>query len=519
MQLESITANIRSRTPWEAVDLGFSMVRTWWMLIYTPLALLLLAIITVLILAIPYDYYWVTLLILWWLKPLYHRLILHIISRKLFGETIEYGSALRELPTLIKSTGLFGELTWRRLSMSRGFLLPIWQLEQLRGKQRKQRQQLLINSIHTTAIWLNIAIFAFQFILTVSFFMLIWLLIPKEIVEVFIYQTFSERMTYFTYSIEIILVTGFVVVMVFLEPFYIAASFALYINRRTQLEAWDIEISFKRMAKRLSKLDKRLSSVVALVIASALGLSSIPQNSYAAETTEAPAEFVEYLHETRQPASAISEAVEDIKAHPDLSFEKTEKEWRRKKPLNFEDETRENYDTPDWLVTLTQILAALIEYSLWLLVIAGVIALYIYRELWLPLIIRESKQDSVKSPDILFGMDVRQASLPDDIPKAAQALWEDGKHREALSLLYRGALVKLINDDHLALEHHHTEGDILALSRRELSTSRYEYLQQLTNHWVTIAYAHKVPSNEEMQALLTHWHSDFALPVEAPQDA
>jgi hypothetical protein len=37
-----------------------------------------------------------------------------------------------------------------------------------------------------------------------------------------------------------------------IEPFYIAANFGLYINRRTQLEAWDIELSFRKMAARLS---------------------------------------------------------------------------------------------------------------------------------------------------------------------------------------------------------------------------------------------------------------------------
>ncbi len=32
----------------------------------------------------------------------------------------------------------------------------------------------------------------------------------------------------------------------FLEPFYVAAGFALYLNRRAELEAWDIEQEFRR---------------------------------------------------------------------------------------------------------------------------------------------------------------------------------------------------------------------------------------------------------------------------------
>jgi hypothetical protein len=31
-----------------------------------------------------------------------------------------------------------------------------------------------------------------------------------------------------------------------LEPFYVAAGFAMYLNRRAELEAWDIEQEFRR---------------------------------------------------------------------------------------------------------------------------------------------------------------------------------------------------------------------------------------------------------------------------------
>ena len=34
--------------------------------------------------------------------------------------------------------------------------------------------------------------------------------------------------------------------VVFLEPFYVAAGFAMYLNRRAELEAWDIEQEFRR---------------------------------------------------------------------------------------------------------------------------------------------------------------------------------------------------------------------------------------------------------------------------------
>ena len=39
-------------------------------------------------------------------------------------------------------------------------------------------------------------------------------------------------------------------VVAFLEPFYVAAGFALYLNRRVELEAWDVEQELRRAFER-----------------------------------------------------------------------------------------------------------------------------------------------------------------------------------------------------------------------------------------------------------------------------
>jgi thiosulfate reductase cytochrome b subunit len=35
-------------------------------------------------------------------------------------------------------------------------------------------------------------------------------------------------------------------VVLMLEPFYVASGFAMYLNRRVELEAWDVEQEFRR---------------------------------------------------------------------------------------------------------------------------------------------------------------------------------------------------------------------------------------------------------------------------------
>ena len=39
---------------------------------------------------------------------------------------------------------------------------------------------------------------------------------------------------------------AYAAVVAFLEPFYVAAGFGMYLNRRVELEAWDIEQEFRR---------------------------------------------------------------------------------------------------------------------------------------------------------------------------------------------------------------------------------------------------------------------------------
>jgi hypothetical protein len=39
---------------------------------------------------------------------------------------------------------------------------------------------------------------------------------------------------------------AYMAAVAFLEPFYVAAGFGMYVNRRVDLEAWDIEQEFRR---------------------------------------------------------------------------------------------------------------------------------------------------------------------------------------------------------------------------------------------------------------------------------
>ena len=97
MQLEAVTAEIRPRSDWEAVDLGFALVRrdfwrclaVWWLALLLPSVLLGWWL---------WNYPTIWLLFFWWMKPLGSRLVLFEISRRLFGEVPAWRTSLLEIP-------------------------------------------------------------------------------------------------------------------------------------------------------------------------------------------------------------------------------------------------------------------------------------------------------------------------------------------------------------------------------------------------------------------------------------
>ena len=46
-------------------------------------------------------------------------------------------------------------------------------------------------------------------------------------------------------GVSLVMTGAYALVVLFLEPFYVAAGFAMYLNRRVALEAWDIEQEFR----------------------------------------------------------------------------------------------------------------------------------------------------------------------------------------------------------------------------------------------------------------------------------
>ena len=177
MDLERVAAVIRPRSPWEAIDLGFGMVRAWWRPVGSAW-LATVAPVWCLLFLLFSGKPGLALFILWWLRPLFDRVPLHVVSRCLFGAPPAAAEVAAELPKLW-GRDLLAALTVQRLDPARSFHLAIGQLEGLSGPARRRRRSLLDLNGRSAAIWLTAACSLLELIAVGSLFGLINMLSPQ----------------------------------------------------------------------------------------------------------------------------------------------------------------------------------------------------------------------------------------------------------------------------------------------------------------------------------------------------
>lgn len=509
MQLEKIAAVVRPRRAWEAVDLGFMMARAWWgpvarawLAIVVPFAVVVAALLA----ASPR---W-ALFVVWWAKPLYDRVPLYVLSRGLFGSTPGAREVLGKLPRLWLAQS-FSALTWRRLDPMRALLIPVGQLENLRGAEHGRRTAVLKRGGDATAAsWLTVVCLGFELATLLGLVGLLELLRPENVEQSF-WQIFaflgggSDVPAGYAY-----LALGlYLLAMSLIEPFYVAGGFALYLNRRTQLEGWDVELAFRRMARRLEQLRERAKSgpgrpgaraaAVLLAVAAGLALAAAPAAAQAGE---------------RDP----QEVIEEVLADPDFGSRQTVSRWR----LRFETEPAspppESEATLGFFAALVALIGQIFEVLLWALAAAVVIALAVAAvRRFRPPARRAREAADEAGAKVICGLDVSADALPDDVVAAALAAWREGRADEALSLLYRGALAWLVDRRRLPARESWTEDDCLRhLNGAGAASPLDEYFARLTRAWQRTAYAHRPPSDDEMGELASGWPLHFPRAGAAP---
>ncbi len=517
MKIEHLTVALRPRTAWEAVELGTALVRrhaaaVWkpWLLVSLPVLLLLNAACWAI------GEVWLAGVLMWWLKPLFDRIPLYVLSRAVFGHV----PAARET---VRAQWRFGRrwlpayLTWRRLSPVRALYLPVDLLEGGVGEDARARRRALGSPVYGVGALVLLVFVNFEWALRLGSVVAVMLFVPNDLVQetaARMWNVFEAQQAGVLFAENLLLWLATSV----LEPFYVGAGFGLYLNRRTEIEAWDIEIVLRRLRRRLAQ------AAAPLLVACALFAGALPpaqaqdgdpyagaaRAGDAAQAEDRPGAtdtlrsvFGRQAVEDEGWEQAVKRAYED----PRVSPKRTVMEWVPRNPA--EQQAQPNDGT--FFATLGLWLASIGEYGLWIVAGALVLVLLVTAPRWLRWV-RDPARRRARANDGGAQTETRadEPALPDDIPAAARRLWQAGRERDALALLYRASVEAMTARAHVVLVPGATEAQTLRASRQLPVAEDRDAFARMVRVWQIAAYAHGMPGRDEFEDLLGHLAGRFA---------
>jgi hypothetical protein len=240
MRVDALAVRLRPRTALEAADLGVRLCQHAARSVYAchlavgvPVAALALASHEI--------FAWLPSLVLWWFKPWLDRTSLFVLSRAAFGVSTTPGDVWRAQRDVWWSR-LPATLTIRRLSPWRSATQPVYQLEGLPFRAARRRAQQIRRRTAGPALLMTAAFSLAESALTLSLVSLVFWFAPRGLAPDLLAMLAGEGSP----LVPVALAVAYSVAVLFLEPFYVGAGFAMYLNRRAELEAWDIEQEFRR---------------------------------------------------------------------------------------------------------------------------------------------------------------------------------------------------------------------------------------------------------------------------------
>lgn len=499
MQLDRLQAVMRRRSSWEAMDLGLAMARTWarplwtaWLVVMTPTVALIWAVL--------WQHPGWALLLCWWLKPLWGHAALHVLSRRLFGEEPTLRETLRATWTLVRQD-LPGKLLWRRLLPWRTAVAPVLQLEGLRGAQARRRRGVLVGTLAGPTALMVLLSMAMEGVVAVGAASTLLFFLPDEPrfeVTVLFEQIIAGDAPWWVGAM--VPVTAWTLLAT-IEPLIVAAGFGLYLNRRTLLEGWDVELTFRRLAERMGDARKALPTAVAVVLL-ALGATAVP---------------AAHAQQVLASDDAVEATLDEVLANPDFGSTRTVRHWELRPTF----EGTLVADALAWLEQLLEQLSpvesnqpdvslplfgSLTEGVLWLvfgaLLVGALLAIVANVRFRRP----RAQEDAPLAA--IAGQTAQMAApeVPTDDPVAlARTLWQRGQADAALGVLYAASVAWLIDERGVAVPEGATEGEVLRLARKRLETTNTAHFAAITRGWQTVAYAHEPLTQAEFEAACAAW--------------
>ena len=501
MNIWETRLNFRPRSGWEALDLGARLFQerpALYMAVWATLSLPVYALVLALCWQQPE---WGGFLV-WWLKPLFEAPVLWLMSQQVFEPLPPYRQCVRAAFRQIWRPRLIGDLTWRRFSLRRSLVLPVTLLEGLSGKAHQRRCNELSRQSGGAASWLAFFGIHLESILAFGLLaMLFWLWTGDPAQNIVAGPFGGARSTDALQQIGALVSSGeglifqhllngiYVLLLCFWGPIYVACGFTLYLNARTKAEGWDIRLAARKIQDRLLGSSSALWAL-ALAVFIGFGFSG----SLHAEPLPSREKVEQIRDNTLRKAPFQS-----IKTQTEYCWIKCGKEDNTRQQRSLPDMPDIKTPSPGWFNGLMYaLIVLLLALVLWVL----------YRWYRANGGFGFGLNQGEEVPETLFGMKITPESLPKDVASTVLAEYERDP-RAAMSLLYRASLSQISRRHGLPLRSSDTEGQVLKRVRQR-QPQLLDYWQPLTDNWVALAYAHRLPEREAVHSLCRQYRQVFA---------
>lgn len=528
MRIDRLDVVLRARSGWEAMELGNALTRrharaVWgsWLLASAPLFVIVNALGWWL------DAFGWAWLAMWWCKPLFERAPLYVLSRGIFGEPVDAWAAL-QAQRRWGNTGSWGYLGWRRFSVLRSLCLPVNLLEGNAPGQRGPRRRAVAAGAAGSALVLTLTCMAFEAVLVSGAIGAVFMFMPLDLMS----ESWRAAWDMIGKDTPAWARLGFNLACwlasVLIGPFFVGAGFGLYLNRRTQMEAWDVEIALRRLRDRLLPA----ASTLALLLCLALPLVPAPVRAQDADAeperamgkpsdsgiTAEDDDEEPVIDPANTPASifgstpvdtagfrqAVSRAYEDPLQRPTRHvthwkpIKQAEEKKKEDKALQSDSsnrgERKARKDSIAWL-------ARLAEWGLWGLLGILLLVLLLTARMWLPWLRGSGRRKADAAPQVMEEQVELPVALPPDVATQAGLLWDQGRPRQALALLYRASVVTVGERSGIALPPGATEAQCLRASRRMPDAIDRDLFARIVRMWQYAAYGGRLPSRSDFDAL------------------
>ena len=486
---------LRRRSVWEAVDSGVLLWRGSFVHL-VPYFVLPVIIAACGLRFLSGDSILLPFLVLWWLKPFFDRLVLHVVSVRFFAGG-ESSSRFRELRGGLWAArrGLWGDLLWRRFSPWRAACMPIRVLERVGGDQFHARKKALASG------GLNFCSFLSFICLSLEIF----LLISKIVFTVVITLTFFPAGLNHVWNISEITLTlifaAFCFNYILVGSLYVCMGFGLYINSRVEVEGWDLQLLFQKFAGNSATSTIPVPEIKRGITAFSLFLLlALPQAAYSDSPPPDEARF-SFMEGLPSPDTRSLEALESILASPDFGGFREGWGLRFRERERVERAPLPEIDVAPWLERVRQVFGYVLRGIAALAIAAfSLFALYWY---W------KNRQKGM----FLFRSEGKNYINPLFSPESPQALFaraEDffgrGNSREAWAACLAGCIASYRKYHSLSFPADATEHDCLALLRQSLPAEA-EGFDALARNWILFAYGGRPPGKRAFEQALSYGHS------------